>query len=91
MTDAKTRTIQEEVDQNFEFFQGELIQLLSSNHVGKFALVRDRKIIGFYDTANDAYTSAESLYEDGLFSIQQVTSDIADLGFYSHAVHLGAT
>jgi hypothetical protein len=84
------RTKQEEVDRNFEFFQAELPKLLQT-HQGKFALIHDRKIVGFYDTALDAYTSGNQLYPDGRFSIQQVTETAADLGFYSHAMHLGST
>jgi len=83
------RTKQEEVDLNFAFFQSELPRLLPK-YRGKFALIRDRKIIEFYDTAVDAQTIGNQLYSDGLFSIQQITEDVIDLGFYSHAVHLGA-
>jgi hypothetical protein len=83
------RTKQEEVDRNFAFFQRELPQLLAE-YRGKFALLRDCNITGYYDTAQDAFTAGSQLYEDGLFSIQRVTEEIGDLGFYSHAVHLGA-
>jgi hypothetical protein len=82
------RTRQEEVDRNFAFFQRELPRLLPT-HRGKFALIRDCEITGFYDTAQDANTAGSQLYEDGLFSIQRVTDEVGDLGFYSHAVHLG--
>jgi hypothetical protein len=82
------RTKQEEVDRNFAFFQRELPKLLRARR-GKFALLRDCQITGFYDTAQDAFTAASQLYPEGLFSIQQVTEEIGDLGFYSHAVHLG--
>ena len=84
-----TRTRQEEVDRNFAFFQKELPKLLPK-HSGKFALMRDGQITGFYDTVQDANTAATQLYADGLFSIQKVTEEIGDLGFYSHAMHLGA-
>jgi hypothetical protein len=83
------RTRQEEVDRNFSFFQSELPRLLPV-HRGKFALIHDCKITGYYDTALDAQTAGFQLYPDGLFSIQQVTETVGDLGFYSHAVHLGA-
>jgi hypothetical protein len=83
------RTKQEEVDRNFAFFQQELLKLLPA-HRGKFALIRDCKITGFYDTPQDALTAGSQLYQDGLFSIQEVTDKIGDLGFFSHAVHLGA-
>lgn len=83
------RSKQEEVDRNFAFFQAELPKVLGQ-HRGKYALIRDSKIIGYYDTAVDAQTSGHQLYQDGLFSIQKVTDEPLDLGFYSHAVHLGA-
>jgi hypothetical protein len=87
---SASRTKQEEVDRNFTFFQQELPQLLPGQR-GKFALIRDCKITGFYDTAQDALTAGSQLFQDGLFSIQRVTEEIGDLGFYSHAMHLGAT
>jgi hypothetical protein len=83
------RTKQEEVDRNFDFFQRQLRQLLPAQ-AGKFALIRDCQIIDFFDTAQDANTAGTQLYPDGLFSIQKVTDEIGDLGFYSHAMHLGA-
>jgi hypothetical protein len=83
------RTKQEEVRRNFEFFQRALPKLMA-DHAGKFALIRDCKIVSFYDTAMDANTAGSQLYADNLFSIQKVTDVIGDLGFYSHAVHLGA-
>jgi hypothetical protein len=82
------RTKQEEVDRNFEFFQRELPRL-TPTYTGRFVLIRECKITGFYDTAQDANTAGTQLYSDGLFSIQKVTEEIGDLGFYSHAMHLG--
>jgi hypothetical protein len=84
-----SRTIQEEVDRNFEEFNKELPKLINT-YLGKYALMRNREFIGFYDTAVDALTSANQLFSDGLFSIQRVTDKAIDLGFYSHAMHLGA-
>jgi hypothetical protein len=82
------RTKQEEIDRNFDFFLQELPKLLPQ-HLGKFALIRNSKITCFYDTAADANTAGGQLYDDGLFSIQKVTEEIGDLGFFSHAMHLG--
>ena len=59
------RTKQEEIDINFDFFQKELPRLLGSN-LGKYALIRDSKITGFYDTIGDAHTSGSQLFSDGL-------------------------
>ena len=53
------RTKQEEVDLNFAFFQRELPRLLVE-HRGKYALLKNREIAGFYDTAQDAFTAGRS-------------------------------
>ena len=83
------RTKQEEVDRNFSFFQKELSKLLVSDR-GKFALIHDCQISGLYETVVDAQTAGSQIYPDGLFSIQKITDEIGDLGFFSHAMHLGS-
>jgi hypothetical protein len=75
---SEPRAKQEEADLNFAFFQTELPQLLPL-HRGKFALIQDRQITGFYDAALDAQTAGDQLYQDGLFSIQEVTENKPDL------------
>ena len=84
------RTKQEEVDRNFAFFQAELPQIMP-NYRGKYALIRNEKIENYFDTLVDAYTAGSQQFKDGLFSIQQVTDEPVDLGFFSHAVHLGSS
>ena len=70
--------LQSEIDANLEFFLSKLPDLL-----------RDQVIAGIYDTARDAQMTGERFYDDGLFSIQKVTRESIDLGYFSHAVHLG--
>ncbi len=79
---------QKEINDNLEFFLRELPNLLPT-HRGKFALIRHRKIEGFFDTVVDAVGTGHKLYTDGIFSVQPVTDTAKDLGFYSHAGHLG--
>lgn len=79
---------QTEVDRNLEAFRSRLPELLST-HPGKYALIRNQEIIGFFDTLVDALLAGQKLYTDQMFSIQQVTETTVDLGFFSHAVHLG--
>ena len=79
----------QEVEQNLAYFLGELPRL-SSTHRGKFALLRQQNIVGYYDTVMDAISAGNSLYPDKLFSVQQVTDVASDLGYYSHAMPLGA-
>ena len=73
---------QREVEKNFEFFQSVLPELLES-HFGETALLRHQKIVAFFDTAQDAHTTGETFYEDGMFSIQKVDPRPIDLGIYS--------
>jgi len=77
-----------EVDRNLESFRGKLPELLRT-HPGKFALMRHQEIVDFFDTLIDALIAGQKLYSDQLFSVQQVTEASIDLGFFSHAVHLG--
>ncbi len=77
-----------EVNNNLESFREKLPELLRT-HPGKYALMRDREIAGFFDTLTDALVAGQKLYSDQQFSIQQVTESAVDLGFFSHAVHVG--
>jgi len=81
---------QVEIDRNLEFFLREMPNL-PSGVTGKFALLRHQSIVDYYDTMLDALKVGNAKYDDKMFSVQQVTAYVADLGFYSHAVHLGAS
>ena len=82
---SKVREIQAEVDQNFEAFKAKLPEL-AATHGGKFALLRHREVIQIFDTAGDAAKFAEAQFDDDLYSIQQITGHVMDLGYFSHAV-----
>jgi hypothetical protein len=78
--------LQDEVERNYAAFVQELPTLLQT-HRGKFALMRQGKIVEFFDTARDAHVAGRELYKaDGLYSVQEVTDVPVDLGFFSHAV-----
>src|SRR5262245_61671930 len=47
---------QEQIQQNYEVFQAQLPQLVAT-YRGKFALMHDREIVEFFDTARDAYVA----------------------------------
>ena len=79
------RNIQEEVDRNYEAFQ-KLLPTIIAEHRGKYALMRDEKIVNYFTTPIDAGAAAELLYPDGLFSIQHVTDAPLDLGYFSYAI-----
>jgi hypothetical protein len=78
--------LSDEVEQNYAAFMKELPSLLPTQR-GKFALMRQGKIVEFFDTARDAHVAGRELYKtDGLYSVQEVTDVSADLGFFSHAI-----
>lgn len=58
---------QKEVDQNFKAFQRELPKLKALR--GKYFLMRRGRIVNFYDTFQDAYSTAVAVYDDKMFSV----------------------
>ena len=76
-----------QVDQNYDAFVRLLASLLP-DHRNQFALMRDAQIVRFFDKPGDANREGLSLYSDEIFSIQEVTDEPIDLGFWSHvAIH----
>ena len=72
-----------EVDQNYNAFVRMLAELLPE-HRDQLALMRDGAVIGFYDTPRAALEAAADKFPDRIFSIQEVTDEPIDLGFWSH-------
>ena len=75
-----------EVDQNFDAFQRIVGELLTE-HRDRYALMRDAKIVEFFDTPGDAYREGMCRFDDEIFSIQEVTDQPIDLGFFSHVAN----
>ena len=77
----------QEVDRNYGAFTRMLGTILA-DHRDQLALMRDARIVGYYDTPRDALRAATEQFPDGIFSIQEVTDEPIDLGFWSHvALH----
>ncbi|MDA8051032.1 MAG: hypothetical protein M0002_13700 [Rhodospirillales bacterium] len=79
---------QQEVDRNYDAFR-KLLPTILPKYQGKYALMKDGKVLGYFSSAEDARVSAVAFIKDGLFSIQQVTDIGIDLGFFTHAVPVG--
>lgn len=77
-----------EVDANFEAFREKLPDLIKA-HQGQYVLLRHREIEGFFVDVKSAIETGMSRFSDQLFSVQEVTTKPADLGFFSHAIDLG--
>jgi hypothetical protein len=72
-----------EVDHNYDVFTRVLASLLPE-HRDQLALMRDGQIVGFYKSPREALEAATKKFSDGIFSIQEVTDEPIDLGFWSH-------
>lgn len=75
--------LQQEIDQNYDEFI-KLLPTILTDHRGKFALMHNKGVIGFYSSWSDARTTGERFHK-GQYSIQEVTDKPEDLGFFSHA------
>ena len=75
-----------QVDQNYNAFQRVLGRILSK-HRDQLALMRDGKIVGYYNTPREALQAADTKFPDRIYSIQEVTDEPIDLGFWSHVAH----
>ena len=65
----------EEIEKNYQAFKRLLPTLMKyENH---HALMRHEKVIGIYSTARDAVMTGKIFYEDGLFSVQEITAQPA--------------
>lgn len=73
-----------EIDHNYDFFQRNLAKLLPERR-GQFALLRSKKIIGFFPGPGDAYRSGLAQFPDEIFSIQEVEDRPAEMGMMSFA------
>lgn len=77
----------EQVDLNYDVFMRMLATLLPE-HRDELALMRDGQIVAFFKKPSEAYRAGVERFPDGIFSIQEVTDEPIDLGFWSHvAVH----
>lgn len=75
-----------EVDRNYDAFVRVLGSIIDE-HRDELALMRDERIVGFFRTPHDALVEASRLFPDQIFSIQEVTDQPIDLGFWSHVAH----
>lgn len=75
-----------QADINFEAFQKQLPELMKE-HAGQFAVMRDAKVVEFFDSLSDAVKFGHAQFGDANFSVQEVTSQNINLGFYSYALH----
>jgi hypothetical protein len=76
----------QQVDWNYDVFMRMLGSILT-DHRDELALMRDGDIVDYFDTPREALQAASERFPDGIFSIQEVTDEPIDLGFWSHVGH----
>lgn len=81
MTDMEKKT--EEIRKNFIAFR-KISPSIDPRHSGKFVVLRKEEVVDYFDSMSDAAKYADALYDDGLYSIQEINAQIVDLGFFSH-------
>lgn len=74
----------QEIASNFDFFQRTLAEHLRA-YAGKFALLKARRVHGYFETPGEADGEGYRRFTDGLYSIQQVTPEPVELGLYANA------
>jgi hypothetical protein len=72
-----------EVERNYDAFV-RLLAGIIADHRDQLALMRDGGIVDYFDRPGDAYRADVTRFPDGIFSIQEVTDEPIDLGFWSH-------
>ena len=75
-----------QADRNYAVFKEHLRELLEA-HPGKQVLLSDGKIVEIFDTLSDAVKFGNQKFGTGNYTVQEVTSRPAELGWHSHAVH----
>ena len=75
-----------EVDRNYDAFVRILATILPE-HRDELALMRDGEVVGFFGTPGDANRAGMARFVDGIYSIQEVTDEPIDLGFWSHVAY----
>lgn len=74
-----------EIDRNYDFFQRNLSRYMQE-HKGKFALLKNADLIGFFPGPGEAYRAGLDRFSDEIFSIQEVDDRPAEMGMMSLAL-----
>ena len=53
---------------------------------GRFAILKDGKLVEVMVSKNDAHKMARLLFPEGIYSIQEIDPEPLDMGFMNHAL-----
>jgi len=79
-----THSIEVEIERNYASFKDIVTGLLPEKS-GWYALMRSQRLEGLFPTAGEAGKAGYGRFGDQPFSIQLVSDEPVDLGFYSYA------
>jgi hypothetical protein len=74
---------QAQVDTNYDAFEALLPKILAA-HAGQFALMSGGEIIDYFENSLTATLAGARRFGVGGFSVQEVTDQPENLGFYSY-------
>lgn len=80
--------LETEIDRNLFAFQSVLSDLMASGR-DQFALLRHQAVNSVHAKLSDALRTGHELFADGVFSVQKITDEPVDLGYFSHAGYPG--
>jgi hypothetical protein len=73
-----------EVDSNFDAFNDMLPELMKKA-AGRYALLYKRNVVDIFDDSVSAFISGLERFGDGGYSVQEISDQPDNLGFYSYA------
>lgn len=73
-----------ETERNYAAFMSQLPDLLQT-HEGQFALLHAQTVVDYFESAADAVLEGMRRFGRGAYSVQEVTGEVENLGFYSYA------
>lgn len=79
-----SHAVEVEIERNYAVFKDMLEELIATGE-GKYALFHDRELRGVFETAGEAGRAGYAQFVEQPFSIQLVSKEPVDLGFFSYA------
>jgi hypothetical protein len=79
---------QAEVEANLIAFEADLPSLLAKSK-GKYAAYRQCRLVAVFDSFTEADAYCDSQFDDGLFSIQEITAEPLDTRWFKYGSDQG--
>lgn len=70
-----------EIERNYHYFKSQVDDLMAE-HEGAFALLRHQEIVSYHFDFFDAVLAGRKTYDDGLYSVQEVTTTPEFIGAF---------